>query len=418
MAIAAISIGSAATALAQSTGNSDNRATPVPGNVNTCFSGKFGLNLPAEVGGIPVHQASGPGNSSPGSFITVTVQTNTGLQPTSHPQPGQGQEVNVTVPTGVTVLAVVIMGGGNYNLYSPPAVPSTLAAPQHYIAPFNNGGNVPNLSHWIVCFTYQAPPIPPPGTGNISVSKIVLLPTGVIVTAPPPDFTATVDCGSAHTATVTLPGEGGVGSPNPVFPNGIQPGTTCTVNENPPLPPNVSVSYSPPEASTTGVTIVEGTTIGVTVTNDFSDAPVEMGILQLKKVVSNHAGAATPSDWTANVNCEGVVTPVTMPGAGGPGTPVLHPNVGDGCTVQEINLPAGWSATYSVNGGPATSTPPTINVESTATFTVTITNLSADEPGLPTTGEPASGGGLPLLGLLVAGLAAAVAAGGAVLARR
>src|SRR4051812_35860418 len=69
-------------------------------------------------------------------------------------QPGQGEEVDVTVSNqNVVVDAVVVKGGNGYNVYPlpggpPPILPPALPPPQHYIAPFNGGGNVPALSHW------------------------------------------------------------------------------------------------------------------------------------------------------------------------------------------------------------------------------------------------------------------------------
>lgn len=388
-----------------------------PDNANATTCAQVGLTSDLQFGGSG--GGGGVGTITNGD-VTATVQTNSGSV-----QPGQGQEVNIAVLATISVDAVVVKGGNGYNIYKSPNVPPGLVPPQHYISPLNNGGNVPDISHWFICYSHTEPPPIPPGTGSIWVSKVVILPGGVIVTPPPTSYSATVDCGSAGTATVDLPGGGGAGTPNPAL-NGLTAGTSCTVQETTTLPPYVSVSYSPSAT----VTIVANTATQVTITNDFSNAPIQMGVLQLEKVVTNPGGASTPSDWTAQVTCNGIASPVvstvTMPGSGGPGTPVLHPDVGAGCTVEELNVPAGWSVTYSVNGGPATSTPPTINVESTATFTVTITNQgpaptptpSPSVPGLPSTGAPPSGGGLPLAVMLLTGLVAALTAAAVVRARR
>ena len=54
---------------------------------------------------------------------------------------------------------------------------------------------------------------------------------------------------------VTLPGGGGVGTPDPAL-AGLAPGTVCTVVEDTSgVPPGTVVTYDPPGADTTGVTL-------------------------------------------------------------------------------------------------------------------------------------------------------------------
>lgn len=104
--------------------------------------------------------------------------------------------------------------------------------------------------------------------------------------------------------------------------------------------------------------------------------------------------------------------------------------------MEEFDVPAGWTVTYSVNGGPTQSAPPFIDFESSEPVTVTITNTgpkptptptvcpsaspspspapgpSRCGPGLPSTGGPPTGGsGLPLFAALMACLTAAAGAG-------
>ena len=100
--------------------------------------------------------------------MSGVVATNVG---TVHP--GQGEEVDVTITggPGVVVDAVVVKGGNGHNIYSNPAVlPPTLGPPQHYISPFNGGGNVPTISHWFVCYRLTTPPTP----GSLTVAKAVI----------------------------------------------------------------------------------------------------------------------------------------------------------------------------------------------------------------------------------------------------
>jgi hypothetical protein len=125
---------------------SDPRATFYEGNVTSCA-------------GITVNGTSLSGDSQLGSssdtnasnsYLSGTVSTNSGSIHT-----GQGQELDVAIQTGANVVvdAVVVKGGDGYNVYSNPAyLPPTLNPPQHYISPFNGGGNVPTISHWFVCY--------------------------------------------------------------------------------------------------------------------------------------------------------------------------------------------------------------------------------------------------------------------------
>jgi hypothetical protein len=140
-ALAAIAAGAGwpqASASAQS--SSDQRARFVEGNVTTCA----GVGFPS---GVQVGSSSNA-NASDG-HISGTVKTNVGTT-----DPGHGQELDVAVPgTGFVIDAVVVKGGPAYNLYTDPSVlPPALSPDQHYVAPFNRGGNLPTISHWFVCY--------------------------------------------------------------------------------------------------------------------------------------------------------------------------------------------------------------------------------------------------------------------------
>ena len=49
------------------------------------------------------------------------------------------------IASGVVFQAVVLKGGNGYNVYNPPVASMR--------SPLNNGGNVPDLSHWFACTT-------------------------------------------------------------------------------------------------------------------------------------------------------------------------------------------------------------------------------------------------------------------------
>src|SRR5262249_8805794 len=145
---AAIALGagwSQASAAAQASA-SDSRAGFVAGNVTTCAA--VGLPVDVEV-------ASSSNGNAGDAHIQGTVKTNAGS--TRH---GQGQELDVATSGGGLVIdAIVVKGGPAYNLYTNPSVlPPTLGPDQHYISPLNNGGNVPTISHWFVC--YRGAPSP------------------------------------------------------------------------------------------------------------------------------------------------------------------------------------------------------------------------------------------------------------------
>jgi hypothetical protein len=67
---------------------------------------------------------------------------------------GNGTILNVTNVGGVDIHAIVVKGGNGYNVYST-NVPNM-------ISPLNNGGQIPAISHWFVCYGPPVPPPPPP----------------------------------------------------------------------------------------------------------------------------------------------------------------------------------------------------------------------------------------------------------------
>jgi hypothetical protein len=226
------------------------------------------------------------------------------------------------------------------------------------------------------------------------VQKTVIPPIGPLATPLPTTFTVAVNCDDGQTASVTF-GSGG-GRPQGTTLPTIPLGTVCKVTESttPPLPAGTAVSYSPAGADSPGITIGAGAGVVVTVTNDFSALQPETGNLQLVKVVVPPPdGVTLPSSFTVNVVCDdGTATAVSLPGTGGSG-PIVSATVGAQCTLLEdaSTLPAGVAITYSVNGGPPSTTPPTFTISATAVVTVRITNdASAVAPvtTVPTTVPP------------------------------
>jgi len=188
-----------------------------------------------------------------------------------------GTTVNVDDPSaGVTIDAVVVKGGPAYNVYSTnsgdPAgnhVPPAEALPTEYIAPLNGGGNVPTVSHWFICYSGE---VPPPDTGSLAVTKVVVpftgtgTPAGVI----PVSFTINVSCADGTNEDLVLPTDD-EGTPNFTgVVTGIEAEAECLVHETSSVPGGTVVTYTP----SPNVTIVGGEQAAVTVSNDFAKVDV------------------------------------------------------------------------------------------------------------------------------------------------
>jgi hypothetical protein len=278
----------------------------------------------------------------------------------------------------VVVDAVVVKGGPAYNVYSNPAfLPPTLPPDQHYISPLNGGGNVPDLSHWFICYHRETPP----PVGSLTVLKTVR--AGQVPALPlPTAYSALVNCNDQDPAhenvTVNLPGGGGVGVPSL---SGIPVGTVCTVVEQgvSSFPPGTVVTYDPPGADTTGVTIGDTAPVEVTITNDFSGVAPKRGTLEIvKALVPPGPGVVIPPNFLIAVLCDdGTQATVTVPGTGGIGTPRVTANAGALCSLEEAEnptLPPGWVVSYSANGGPPTAELPLVVIVEDETVTITIIN--------------------------------------------
>jgi hypothetical protein len=165
---------------------SDSRARFVEGNVTTCAGVGFAADL----------QVGSSSNTSAGdAHVVGTVKTNAGAA-----HAGQGQELDVaTLGTGFVIDAIVVKGGPAYNVYTNPSVlPPALGPDQHYISPFNHGGNVPTISHWFIC--YHAGPAP---TTTTQAPTTTAAPT--TTTSRPPGTTTPPTTRPNTTTTSTVP---------------------------------------------------------------------------------------------------------------------------------------------------------------------------------------------------------------------
>jgi hypothetical protein len=140
------------TAGAGMAGPSDDRATFVPGNPNTC-----------EEAGTPasnVLSQDPPVDASDGNVSGDISDYDPAIDdpPGSEPAADDATKLNVTILNpDVVIVGVIVKGGPQANVY-PTAV-------QNMISPFNNGGNIPAISHYLICYNFGAPP-PPNGNGG------------------------------------------------------------------------------------------------------------------------------------------------------------------------------------------------------------------------------------------------------------
>jgi hypothetical protein len=106
-------------------GPSDPRASFFEGNVTSCADPNVGFPNSIQTEG--------------DEHVDATV--------TDHDP--EGQELNVTIDAGFTIDAVVVKGGNAYNVY--------FGNFPDMIAPLVGQGNVPNISHFFVCYHEGVP---------------------------------------------------------------------------------------------------------------------------------------------------------------------------------------------------------------------------------------------------------------------
>jgi hypothetical protein len=220
-------------------------------NVTTCA--QVGFTGDTILGSSGNSQSNGTVTSD--SFFSVTISAFTGPDAADDAQKINVQQLQV----GAVIDAVIVKGGNGYNQY-----PGNFT---DMIAPKNNGGNVPQISHWFLCYhTTEA------GVGSLQVTKTVVpfTGTGTPVAPIPTTFSVHVVCNDGTNTTVQV----APGSPATI--NNIVEGSVCVVTETTVLPPGSGTPvYNPPTAATTGVTIAANQTVSVGITNNFANVQVE-----------------------------------------------------------------------------------------------------------------------------------------------
>lgn len=141
LAVAAAVTGAVFATSAQAAETDDPRAVAFDGNVSTCEGAELAgeiidpSDLTYEDGEIDVDQS-----------VTITG-----------------------VAEGVTVTGIVVKGGNAYNVYEPGLRELPADVPwEDLVAPINDGGQQPALSHWFVCGTVDTPPSSEPPSSEPS----------------------------------------------------------------------------------------------------------------------------------------------------------------------------------------------------------------------------------------------------------
>lgn len=375
---------------------SDNRAEYHDGNTTVC----------SDIAGVPdgVLQVGAPeDNNAQDQYVIGTT--------------ADGKKVNVTispagVSAGVVIDAVMVKGGDGYNVYRQPHVPPQLAPDQNYISPLNNGGNVPDISHWYVCYHLDSSLAGQPEPKAI-LGKVVIAPPGKPAQPLPVEFVVTVTCSGLPPFDVTFGSGGGIAIAGQEFLSSLPDGAVCTVQEKNigNLPAGSTVRYIPASAATTGVMIGD-TPVVVAVVNDFSDVAVQTLSMTVSKVVQTSGGQAPPNvtvgiacedgngDPTGTVNGLSLPQVQTVPGAGGTVT-VQEISAGGQCAVAEdVSSLGGWTVSYSVAGQAPSAMYPVFNVSEDGTH-VTVTNSLTPPPASQSPPAPAQSipaGQLPATG--------------------
>jgi hypothetical protein len=134
---------------------SDPRATfHDAANATTCADVGFPSSTILGSGGSP--QANGTVTADANYSVTISAYTGVNAGADS-------QKINVAIlKSGFVIDAIVVKAGNGYNQY--PSIVSDM------IAPLNNGGNVPGISHWFLCYHTAPPPPQQPQTQGGAVT--------------------------------------------------------------------------------------------------------------------------------------------------------------------------------------------------------------------------------------------------------
>lgn len=149
----AVGLALAGATAAHATYENDPRATEhvYDDNAKTCADASLGGEVIAEV--------DGEGGDDSSNFVIS-------------PDENEGGDLNedqylsiLGVKPGVTVTGIVVKGGNGYNVYIPGEKELSENPPwMKLYAPLNDGGNIPQISHWYACGEVEEQPTSTPTT--------------------------------------------------------------------------------------------------------------------------------------------------------------------------------------------------------------------------------------------------------------
>jgi uncharacterized repeat protein (TIGR01451 family) len=251
----------------------------------------------------------------------------------------------------------------------------------------NNGGGSYTISSQEPSIGFRVWTGVPVPSGRISIKKEV---TGGTDSQ---TFSLSLDCpGTNHDVNNILLTDGSTYT----TPNTIPAGTQCAVSETTPTAP-AGYTYGSPVISPSPVTVGDGNTVLVTVTNPLQP---DTGSLDVRKLVTGAPAGFTSPDYSITVDCDGTSYDQTFNLKDGENNLISNIPNGTVCTVVEAAQPAppaGYeygTAVYS----PATANSSGVTINGGSTVTVTVTNplaqgcsisaptivTSCDDNGTPT----------------------------------
>ena len=230
-------------------------------------------------------------------------------------------------------------------------------------------------------------------TGALQIAKVVDDPSGGYTGGSSKTFSGSYDCGTGYTGTFTT-----LTTASPVTVSNIPAGRQCTVTEIPPSGGllNASYSWGMPSFTTQPVTITDGGTATVTITNPVVQS---FGTFSLTKTISGPGGYTGGPDRTFPVNYRCTLT--NGPTNAGTltistGGPTAGPSVPTGsvCTfTEDQSAKDGDFADPSYVWAGYTVSPTSVTIGANATADVTITNRYNREFGSLVIAKVVDGGG-------------------------
>jgi LPXTG-motif cell wall-anchored protein len=203
---------------------------------------------------------------------------------------------------GLVFQAVVVKGGDGYHVYNPPVASME--------SPLNNGGNVPELSHWFVCYTYNPP------------TSTTAAPTTAAPTTAAPTTAAPTTAAPTTAAPTTA-------APTTAAPTTAAPTTAAPTTAAPTTAAPTTAAPTTAAPTTAAPTTAAPTTAAPTTAAPTTAAPTTAAPTTALDTTTTEVDSEGPTTTTTLVDSEGPTTTTTVQvsattttllGSGGPTT--------------------------------------------------------------------------------------------------